>query len=59
MHTSLVITVIGDDRPGIVEQSSEQVLAADDNQLRGVLEGIAADLTVDVTPGEHERPESE
>ena len=31
MQTSLVITVIGDDRPGIVEQLSEQVLAVGGN----------------------------
>jgi glycine cleavage system regulatory protein len=31
MRTSLVVTVIGDDRPGIVEQLSEQVLAAGGN----------------------------
>src|SRR5688572_33393210 len=31
MRTSLVITVIGDDRPGIVEQLSEQVLAVNGN----------------------------
>ncbi len=31
MKTSLVVTVIGDDRPGIVEALSEQVLAAGGN----------------------------
>ena len=31
MRTSLVLTVIGDDRPGIVEQLSDQVLAAGAN----------------------------
>jgi glycine cleavage system regulatory protein len=31
MRTSLVLTVIGDDRPGIVEQISDQVLAAGAN----------------------------
>jgi len=31
MRTSLVVTVIGDDRPGIVEELSEQVLAAGGN----------------------------
>ena len=31
MRTSLVVTVIGDDRPGIVEQLSEQVVAAGGN----------------------------
>ena len=31
MHTSLVLTVIGPDRPGIVEQLSDQVLAVGGN----------------------------
>ena len=31
MRTSLVLTVLGDDRPGIVEQLSDQVLAAGGN----------------------------
>jgi glycine cleavage system regulatory protein len=31
MRTSLVVTVIGDDRPGIVERLSEQVLGAEGN----------------------------
>src|SRR5687768_7795233 len=31
MHTSLVLTVIGTDRPGIVEQLSDQVLAVGGN----------------------------
>lgn len=31
MRTSLVVTVIGDDRPGIVEELSEHVLAAGGN----------------------------
>src|SRR5689334_15389979 len=31
MRTSLVLTVIGDDRPGIVEQLSERVLATGAN----------------------------
>ena len=31
MRTSLVLTVIGTDRPGIVEQLSDRVLAADAN----------------------------
>jgi glycine cleavage system regulatory protein len=31
MRTSLVLTVIGDDKPGVVEQLSDQVLAAGAN----------------------------
>jgi glycine cleavage system regulatory protein len=31
MHTSLVLTVLGDDRPGIVEQLSDRILAAGAN----------------------------
>src|SRR5687768_4630656 len=31
MRTSLVVTVIGDDRPGIVEQLSDRILAAGGN----------------------------
>ena len=31
MRTSLVLTVIGDDKPGIVERLSEEILAADAN----------------------------
>jgi glycine cleavage system regulatory protein len=59
MRTSLVLTVIGDDRPGIVEQLSDQVLAAGANweesrmaRLAGKFAGI---LRVSV---EAERAES-
>jgi glycine cleavage system regulatory protein len=47
MRTSLVLTVIGDDKPGIVEQLSDQILAAGANweesrmaQLAGKFAGI-------------------
>jgi glycine cleavage system regulatory protein len=55
MRTSLVLTVLGDDKPGIVEQLSEQVLAAGGNweqsrmaQLAGKFAGI---LRVSVDAG--------
>ena len=47
MRTSLVLTVIGDDRPGIVEELSQHVAAADANweeswmaQLAGKFAGV-------------------
>lgn len=47
MRSSLVLTVIGDDRPGIVEELSQHVLAADANweeswmaQLAGKFAGV-------------------
>src|SRR4051794_14921870 len=54
MRTSLVLTVIGDDRPGIVEQLSDRVLAAEANweesrmaRLAGKFAGL---LRVSVDP---------
>ncbi len=54
MGTSLVVTIIGNDRPGIVERLSEVVLAAGANweesrmaQLAGKFAGI---LHINVTP---------
>ena len=54
MGTSLVVTIIGDDRPGIVERLSEVVLAAGANweesrmaRLAGKFAGI---LHIDVVP---------
>jgi glycine cleavage system regulatory protein len=65
MRTSLVLTVIGDDRPGIVERLADQVLAAGANweesrmaRLAGKFAGllhisvetaVAADLTARLT----------
>ena len=55
MRTSLVLTVIGDDKPGIVEQLSDHVLAAGANweesrmaRLAGKFAGI---LRVSVDDG--------
>lgn len=58
MRTSLVLTVIGDDKPGIVEQLSDQVLATGANweesrmaRLAGKFAGI---LRVSVEPAQAE-----
>jgi glycine cleavage system regulatory protein len=58
MRTSLVLTVIGDDRPGLVERLSDQVLAAGGNweesrmaRLAGKFAGI---LRVSVEAGQAE-----
>ena len=59
MRTSLVLTVIGTDRPGIVEQLSDRVLAAGANweesrmaRLAGKFAGV---LRVSVDAGRADR----
>jgi glycine cleavage system regulatory protein len=59
MRTSLVLTVIGTDRPGIVEQISDQVLAAGANweesrmaRLAGKFTGVLR-ISVDTAQADH------
>ena len=59
MRTSLVLTVIGTDRPGIVEQISDQVLAAGANweesrmaRLAGKFTGVLR-ISVDTGQADH------
>jgi glycine cleavage system regulatory protein len=58
MRTSLVLTVIGDDKPGIVEQLSDRVLAAGANWEQGRMARLAGKfagiLRVSVDAGQAE-----